>query len=83
MANMFVTEFDDLLATEDMSENNILPSPNKLLRKVILKGRASQKKKVVALFLYIVFALIKALVHRLRLTAPCPYQGETFSWRML
>jgi len=45
MANMFVTEFDDLLATEDLSENNILPSPNKLLRKIILKGRATPKKK--------------------------------------
>ena len=47
MANMFVTEFDDLLATEDLSENNILPSPNKLLRKIILKGRATPKKKVI------------------------------------
>lgn len=46
MANMFVAEFGDLLATEDLSENNILPSPNKLLRKIILKGRAVPKKKV-------------------------------------
>ena len=51
MANMFVAEFGDLLATEDLSENNILPSPNKLLRKIVLKGRAVPKKKVKSYFL--------------------------------
>ncbi|XP_065065661.1 1-phosphatidylinositol 4,5-bisphosphate phosphodiesterase zeta-1-like isoform X2 [Rhopilema esculentum] len=45
MANFFVAEFGDLLATEDLSENNTLPSPNQLLRKIILKGRSVPKKK--------------------------------------
>ena len=57
MANMFVAEFGDLLATEDLSENNILPSPNKLLRKIILKGRAVPKKKVKLYFLILLSLL--------------------------
>eukprot|EP00794_Sanderia_malayensis_P008776 gene8776-9714_t len=45
MANMFVTEFNELLALEDLSENNTLPSPNRLLKKIILKGRPKTRKK--------------------------------------
>ena len=49
MANTFVTELGDLLATTNLCEErrvNTLPSPKNLKRKILLKGKIKLRKKV-------------------------------------
>ncbi len=70
MAEMFVDEFADLLATEDLSENNALPAPNKLLNKIILKGRPISKRKVRLEYFgsYCYFLIKNLFLHDIELT---------------
>ncbi|CAH3162232.1 unnamed protein product [Porites evermanni] len=48
MADIFVTELGDMLATTNLCDElgvNTLPSPNDLKRKILLKGKIKTKKK--------------------------------------
>ena len=49
MADIFVTELGDMLATINLCDElgiNTLPSPMDLRRKILLKGKIKVKKKV-------------------------------------
>ena len=49
MADIFVTELGDMLATNNLSDElgiQTLPSPKDLKRKILLKGKIKVKKKV-------------------------------------
>lgn len=50
MADIFVTELGDMLATTNLCDElgvNTLPSPKDLKGKILLKGKIKVKKKVV------------------------------------
>ena len=52
MADIFVKELGDMLATNNLSDElgiQTLPSPNDLKRKILLKGKIKVKKKVTIL----------------------------------
>ena len=49
MADIFLTELGDMLATTNLCDElgvNTLPSPDDLKRKILLKGKIKTKKKV-------------------------------------
>ena len=49
MADIFITELGDMLATNNLSDElgiQTLPSPNDLKGKILLKGKIKVKKKV-------------------------------------
>jgi len=49
MADIFVNELGDMLATNNLSDElgiHTLPSPKDLKRKILLKGKIKVKKKV-------------------------------------
>ena len=53
MADIFVSELGDMLATNNLCDEmsiNTLPSPNQLKRKILLKGKIKVKKKVKSWF---------------------------------
>ena len=56
MADIFVTELGDMLATTNLCDElgvNTLPSPNDLKRKILLKGKIKTKKKVKVTFVFL------------------------------
>ena len=69
MAMQFNTIFGDMLATENLSEGNTLPSPEKLKYKVILKGRFTSIEERGMLPIYISHCLRRPL-----LTILLPYR---------
>lgn len=55
MADIFVTELGDMLATNNLSDElgiQTLPSPRDLKGKILLKGKIKVKKKVTILTFY-------------------------------
>ena len=55
MADIFVTELGDMLATNNLCDElgvNTLPSPTDLKQKILLKGKIKVKKKVKEYSLY-------------------------------
>lgn len=55
MADIFVTELGDMLATNNLSDElgiQTLPSPKDLKGKILLKGKIKVKKKVTILTFY-------------------------------
>ena len=55
MADIFVTELGDMLATTNLCDElgvDTLPSPNDLKRKILLKGKIKTKKKVKVTFVF-------------------------------
>ncbi|EDO48044.1 predicted protein [Nematostella vectensis] len=46
MAEIFLKDFGDMLVTQDFCRGNVLPSPNALKRRIILKGKIRIKKKI-------------------------------------
>jgi len=46
MAQLFNDIFGDIIATDNLCNGNVLPSPEQLKHKVILKGSLRVKKKV-------------------------------------
>ena len=56
MADIFVTELGDMLATTNLCGElgvNTLPSPNDLKGKILLKGKIKTKKKVKVTFVFL------------------------------
>lgn len=60
MADIFVSELGDMLATNNLCDEmsiNTLPSPNQLKRKILLKGKIKVKKKVKSWFKQVLYLM--------------------------